>query len=135
MSKFGLRKVGASTMASLIFSNAYFLSFVHLKLESFLIISCSGLTISTKSEMNLLTKFIFPRKDYMVFLLWGNTIALMASILPGSIVIPSGEITNLSKVPSSIENMLFFGFKDILYPRHLSNITFKCGMCSSQILK
>ena len=65
LSKFGLRKVGASAMDSLIFSNASLLSFVYLKLKSFLIISCSDLTISEKLEMNLLTKFIFPRKDCM----------------------------------------------------------------------
>ena len=91
LSKFGLCKVGSYAMASLIFSNASFLSFAHLQLESFLIISCSGLTISAKLEMNLLTEFIFLIKDCIAFLLWGNTIALMDSIVHGSIVIPSGE--------------------------------------------
>ena len=115
LSKFGLHKVGAYAMASLNLSNGFLLSFIHLKLKYFFIISCSGFTISMKSNMNLLTKLIFPRKDYMAFLLCGNTITLIASILLGSVVIPSGEITKPSKVPSSMANILFFGFKEILY--------------------
>lgn len=49
--------------------------------------------------MNLLTKFFFSRKDCMAFLLCGNAIALTTSILPGSIVIPSGEIITQAKFP------------------------------------
>ena len=48
LSKFGLRKVGDSTMAFLILSNASLLSFFHLKLKYFLISSYSGFTIYTK---------------------------------------------------------------------------------------
>ena len=79
-------------MASLIFSNASLISFVHLKLKYFFIISCSVFTTSAKLDMNLLTKFIFPRKDSMDFLLCGSTMAFIASILHGSIVMPFGEI-------------------------------------------
>ena len=102
-------------MASLILLNASLLSFVHLKFASFLIISWSGLIISAKLEVNLVTKFILPKKDCICLLLCGSAMIFMASILPGSIVIPFGEIKNLNNVPSSMENILFFGFNDILY--------------------
>ena len=127
LSKLGLHKVGSYVITSLILSNASLFSFVHLKLESFFIISCSGFTISVKSEMNLLTKFIFLRKDCMAFLLCGNEMTLMASILFGSIVITSRDITNPSNVPFSMANMLFFGFYEIPYHRHCLKITFRCG--------
>jgi hypothetical protein len=39
----------------------------------------------------------------------------IASILPRSIVIPSGEITNSGSVPSSMKKILFFGFNEIPY--------------------
>ena len=70
-------------MASLIFLNAYLLSFIHLNFASFLIISWSGLIISEKSEMNLLTKLMLPRNDHITFLLCGGAMLFIALILPG----------------------------------------------------
>ena len=61
-SKFGLCKVGAYIMASLILSNASILSFVHFELKSFFIMSCSGFTISAKLEMNLVQRLSFQEK-------------------------------------------------------------------------
>ena len=98
LSNFRIHKVGAYSMASLISSKSSLLSFVHLKLKYLFIISCSGFTISMKSKMNLLMKFIFPRKDCMAFLLCGSTIDLIASILPGSIF-PLERLQNRAESP------------------------------------
>ena len=135
LSKFVLHRVGASAMASLILSNYSFLFFVHLKFEYFFIISWSGLTISMKSEMNLLTKLSFPRKDYIAFFLCGGVMTLMDSILLGSIVIPSREITYMRNAPYSMAKILFFGFNEIAYRRHHSKIAFRCGTWSSWFLE
>ena len=77
--------------------------------------------------MNLHTKLIFPTKDCIAFLVCGGVMTLMALILPRSIVIPSREIKNLSNVPSSMANMLFFVLNEISYHRHRSKIAFRCG--------
>ena len=135
LSKFGLNKVGDSIMAYLIWSNSSFISFVHLNYESFFIISWSGLTISAKSELNLLAKLIFPSKDCIASFLCGGAMILMASILLGSIVIPYREITNPSNVPSSMAKFLFFGLNEISYRRHRSNIAFVCGTWSYHFLE
>jgi hypothetical protein len=128
LSKFMLHKVVASSITSLILLNVYLLSFIHLGFVYFLIIYWSGLTISAKSENNLLTKLIFPIKDCISFLSSGGAMIFTTSILLGSIVIPSIEITNQSSVPSSMEKILFFGFNEISYHRHRSNISLRCGI-------
>ena len=59
LSKYGLCKVGAYTMASLILLNSFLCPF---KVCRFLIISWIGLTISTKLEMNLSYKTNISQK-------------------------------------------------------------------------
>ena len=113
-SKSGLHKVGASTIAYLTFKNASFLSLVHLNFASFLIISCSGLAISAKSDMNLLMKLILSKKYCINLFLCGGTIFLIAYALSRSIMILSREITKPINFPLSMENMIFIGFNEML---------------------
>jgi hypothetical protein len=81
--------------------------------------SWSGFTVSVKLGTNLLTKFIFPRKDCMDLLLWGGGILEMASVLSGSIIIPYLDTMNPSSLPSSTTNTYFLGLSDIPYLLHL----------------
>lgn len=62
LSNWGIIRTGVLIKAILISSNASLDSTVHLILESFFMISLSNLISSTKLDMNLLQKIIFPKK-------------------------------------------------------------------------
>jgi len=106
-------------MDFLILTNASFWVSDHLNKTFFLIRSWSGLTICAKFGTNLLTKFIFPRKDCMVFFELWSPIFAMASDLSGSIIIPFLETIKPKSFPSVIGKIDFFGFKEIPYFLHL----------------
>jgi hypothetical protein len=82
--------------------------------------------ISTKYGTNLLMKLILPKKDCMDILLCGGGIFIMALVLFGYMEILSLDITCPNKMPSKKTKMVFFGFKEISYLLHLSNICFRC---------
>ena len=126
--KSGLMSAGASGMDNLILINDYFSLSPHEKLLSFLIIFCSGCTISEKLGTNLLTKFIFPKKDCMDFLVAGKGILEMAYVLSRSIMIPSFDTTNPSKIPSVTANIYFLGFREIPNFLQRSSTFRKCEM-------
>ena len=106
-------------MDFLILTNASFWVSDHLNKTFFLIRSWSGLTICAKFGTNLLTKFIFPRKDCMAFFQPGSPIFAMASDIFGSIIIPYLETINTRSFPSVTAKNDFFGFKEIPYFLHL----------------
>jgi hypothetical protein len=61
--QFGLTNTGASPKDFLIYSNEYLASEDHLISLYLLSMSVRSFTTSTKLEMNLLKKLIFPRND------------------------------------------------------------------------
>ena len=87
--KSGLIRTGVLVKACLMESNDYLASTVHLRTKSFLRMLFSSLIISTKFDMNLLKKFILPKKAYNSLMFLGGLMFRIASILAGSIMIPS----------------------------------------------
>ena len=67
----GLKRLGASEMASKILWKDSFSVHPQLKIASFLIIFCKGRMISKKLAINLLTKFILLTNDCIAFFLEG----------------------------------------------------------------
>jgi hypothetical protein len=67
-SKFGLMKVGAEAMATLVCSKIYFPSLVYKKTIFFLRMVVRDFIMVAKLGINLLKKFILPRKLYRPFL-------------------------------------------------------------------
>ena len=120
--------MGALAMASLILINDYFSLSPHEKLLSFLFIFWSGWTISEILGTNLLRKFIFPKKDCMDLLVAQKGILEMASILSGSIMIPSFDTTKPSKIPSVTANIYFLGLREIPNFLQCSSTFRKCEM-------
>ena len=114
-----LIKTGVLVKGCLIESNDFLASTVHLRIESFLSMLFNSLIISTRLDMNLLKKIILPKKacNYLMFL--GGLMFRIASILAGSILIPSFEIIFPSNLPYSNPNRLFLGFKEMSYFLHL----------------
>jgi hypothetical protein len=90
--KFRWTRTHAIVITSLIYWKANLPSLSHLKRASLFNNLLRGLTILTKFEMNLLMKFIWPKKDYKDFLSLGRGIFLMDSIIPRYTEIPSLEI-------------------------------------------
>ena len=116
---FGLIKTIVLVKVGLMSSKDFLASTIHFMVESFFNIFFSDLTNSARLELNLLRKLIFPQKacNYPVFL--GCCICKMASILEGSIRIPSFEIIFPNSFPSSNPDKDFLGFKEIPYFLHL----------------
>jgi hypothetical protein len=85
-----------------------FITSSHLNSLSFFKRLEIGLAISKKFGINLLIKFIFPKKDFIDFLFFDKGIFWMASILVGSIVTPSLGTTCPSDFPSSTPKIVFF---------------------------
>ena len=83
--KLGVLKARALIIDCLIESDASFSAGPHLNTEFFLIMVCNGKIIWEKSGTNRLTKLIWPKNDYMDFLLWGNGISEISLIISGSI--------------------------------------------------
>ena len=119
--QYGIKRLGASEIDSKIQLNDYFSGSTHLKTTSFLIIFCKGRMISEKLGINLLTKFIFPRKDCIAFLLEGKVILDMSWVHLGSIVIPCFDTTHPNKRPCVTTNIVFLGFKETPYFLQRSN--------------
>ena len=117
-----LLKVGASTMACLIFLNSSFISWFYINTMYFLIIPCKFFIISTNTKMNLQIKFIFPTKRCMTFMLFGYVIVVIDLVLLGPISISYLYRSNPKIFLSITTNILLFGFNKILYLWHLSKI-------------
>ena len=88
-SKFGLMRVRGEAMATLISSKLYFPSLVNAKTILFLSIVVRGFTMVVRLGINLLTKFILPRKLCNPLLCLGRGRASIAFVLFGSMVKPS----------------------------------------------
>jgi hypothetical protein len=101
------------------------LFFIYLNSTYFRIIFCSYFIASAKSRIIFLTKVIFPKNDYMDFLLCGRGSWEITLNHSGSILIPSLEMMWPKSFPSSTPKMVFLGFRDIPYFLHLSKIRFK----------
>jgi len=97
--KLGLIRVGGFTISSLTMIKDLFSLGPHSNLTFFLIMSCRGFIILEKLWTNPRTKFIFPRKDYIDFLLCGNKILEMASIV-------SSSTLSLTLIPRILEDFL-----------------------------
>jgi len=94
-------------------------------MASFLSNLFKGLTISAKWGINLLTKFIFPKKDFNPLTFTSGGILRMACILSGSILIPCFETMWPNNFPRVTPQKKIFGLRDSPYFRHLSNIFLK----------
>jgi hypothetical protein len=70
------------------------------------------LTNSTKLEMNLLRKLIFPRKIEPLSWIWEKIRDWMASTLLGSILTPSSYTPSPNNLPSFIANKYLLGLSD-----------------------
>ena len=74
-----------------------------------------GLTILVKLRTEHLRKLILPENDCITFFLHGRVYLPIASVLLGSIVIPSFDTTKPSNFPSVIVKMEFLGFNEMPY--------------------
>ena len=103
----------------------------HFIFTSFFSIFVMFLRSSARLGMNLHRKFILLIKDYssLRFLRCSNF--CMASILLGSILIPSLEMMCPSSLPSSNPKRIFLGFKEIPNLLHFSKTRLRCRRCSS----
>ena len=86
---------------------------------------------SARLGMNLRRKLICPINDYSSLRFLGCSNFSMASILLGSILIPSLEMMWPSNLPSSNPKRHFLGFKEILNLLHFSKTRLRCRRCSS----
>ena len=86
--------------------------------------------ISARLEINLLKKIILPKNACNSLMFLGGWMFSMASILAGSILIPSLEIMCPNNLPSLSPKRLFLGFKDMPYLLHLMNTYLKWSKCS-----
>lgn len=71
--------------------------------------------ISAKLVMDLLMKLNLPRNDCIDFSLWGNEIWEIVFSLLGSIFIPFLDTKKPNRIPLVTTNIVFFGFREILY--------------------
>ena len=119
--KSGLKRLGASKIASKIQLNDSFSVLPQLKTTSFLIIFCKGRMISGKLGINLLTKLILPRNDWIDFLLEGKVIFYMSWVRSGSIMIPCFDKKQPNKIPCVKKNIVFLEFNETPYFLQRSN--------------
>ena len=108
-------------MATLISSQFYFPSLVHEKAISFFSIVIRGFTMVARLGINLLTKFILPRKHCKRFLCLGRERETISSIPFGSIVRQYLDTIFLINFPWLVANTHLLRFKDIPYSLHLIN--------------
>ena len=127
----GLINVGAHVKENLTELNGFFTCSYNLTSLSFFNISFISLRCSSRLGMNLLKNFIFPLKDWIFFLFLRKSNYWIASILEGSMWIPSFEIIFPSNFPSSMENKLFLGFNKMPNFLHFWNTILKWFKCSS----
>lgn len=119
LSNIRLMRIGVCVKACFIFSKDLLASRVHLILKYFFNMLLSNLISTTKLEINLLKKFILPKNSCSSLMFLGCGICKMASILIGSIWIPSLEIMWPINFPSSNPNKYLLGFREIPYFLHL----------------
>ena len=98
--KLGFNNVGAEANASFMYSKLHLPSLVQLKLMPFLNMAVNGNNNSAIFGINLLIKFILPRKLWMHFLCARSSDSKIALTLSGSMVTPSLEIINPNSLPS-----------------------------------
>jgi len=118
-------KDGSSTMDFFIESEDWLSWDPQWYCTSFFIKFCNGLTISEKLGMNLLTKFIWPRKDCIDFLEEGGGSLEMTWVLSGSMIIPSLNTMNPRSFPCSTTKTDLLGFRDMSYLQHHSRTTLR----------
>jgi hypothetical protein len=90
---------------------------------------------SARLGMNLHRKFILSIKDCNSLMFLGCSNFCMASILLGSILIPSLDMMCPSSFPSSSLKRLFIGFKEIPNLLHFSKTRLRCRGVHHQIRK
>ena len=129
LSNFGLIKTGVCVKAILISSKDLLASIVHLIVESFFYMLFSNLISSAKFVINILRTFILPKNACSSLMFLGCCICKMASILAGSIQIPSLEIMWPKNFPSSNPNKYFLGFREIPYFLHLVKTCLRWSRC------
>ena len=122
---------GACVSARLTCSKDYLDSVSHFIFTSFFNIFVMFMRSSARLGMNLRRKFILPIKDCNSLRFLGCSNFCMASILLGSILIPSLEMMCPSSLPSSNPKRLFLGFKEIPNLLHLSKTRLRCRSCLS----
>ena len=103
----------------------------HFIFTSFLSMFVMFLRSSARLGMNLHRKLILPIKDCSSLRFLGCSNFSMASILLGSILIPSFEMICPSSLPSSNPKRHFLGFKEIPNLLHFSKTRLRCPRCSS----
>jgi hypothetical protein len=103
----------------------------HFIFTSFFSIFVMFLRSSARLGMNLRRKLILPMKDCSSLRFLGCSNFCMASILLGSILIPSLEMMCPSSFPSSSPKRLLLGFKEIPNLLHFSKTRLRCHRCSS----
>jgi hypothetical protein len=109
-------KIGVVIMASLIALKECLASSIHITSEFLLNIDVICFVSSAKLAINLLIKFIVPRKDWMSLFDIGRDKFLMASTLFGSILTPLAETICPSNLPSLSAKLDFLGLREIVKP-------------------
>jgi hypothetical protein len=107
----------------------------HFIFTSFFNIFVMFLRSSAIFGMNLCRKFILPIKDCSSLRFLGCSNFCMASILLGSILIPSLDMMCPSSLHSSSPKRIFLGFKEIPNLLHFSKNRLRCCDVHRQIGK
>ena len=129
LSNFGLVRTGVLVKAILIYSKACLASIVHFTLESFFNMLFNDLINYVRLEINLLRMLIFPKNACNSLMFLGCCICKMASILAGSIQIPSLEIIWSNNFSSSNPNKYFLGYKKTPCFLHLMKTCLRWSKC------
>lgn len=133
--KSGLIRTGAFVKPSLMASKDCLASIFYLSVESILSMLFNSLISSARFEMDLLIKFVLPRNDCNSLMFLGWVMVKIASVLAGSILIPSLDMICPNNFPSSRPNIVFLGFKEIPNFLHLINTLPGCSRCSLSYLE
>ena len=107
-------------------SNNFLATPFHLISDPFFNIEVICFTSSAKFGINLLTKFILPRKDWMSFFDLGIDKVCITFTLSRSIQTPVAETICPNNLPSSNANCDFLGFTEIPNLLNFKNTFFKC---------
>lgn len=128
--KSGLIRTGVLVKYSLIASKDCLATNVHLIVESFLSLLFNSLINSSRFEINLLRKLILPRNECSYLMFQGWEMVTMASILAGSILIPSLDMMCPNIFPSSRTKRVFLEFNEIPNSLHFINTLLRWSKCS-----
>ena len=113
--KSGLANIGAEAIASLIDTNAVYLSLSQSNFMSLRRSELIGLTICTKSGTKRWTKLILPMKEWVAFFEVGGGKFWIVVTLAGSILMPSSDTMCPNNFPSIVPKMDLVGFSEIPY--------------------